>query len=183
LGYAAGGSIGPQNVALAAEIADGWLPVFFSPDKYDHIYKLHVEAGFARAGGGKSIANFDIAPTVAVVIDDDLELCYDQLRPHVALYIGGMGAKGKNFYNDLAKRYGYAAEADLIQALYLAGDKGAAIRSVPGALIDEVALVGPRARVKERLSRWMHSPVTTMNLTVFDIQTLRTIVELVHELA
>jgi luciferase-like monooxygenase len=105
------------------------------------------------------------------------------LRPQLALYIGGMGARGKNFYNDLAKRYGYGAEAEEIQDLYLAGNKGEAMMKVPGALIDEVALVGPRARVKERLARWINSPVTTMNLAVFDVPTLRTIVELVHELA
>lgn len=173
-------ALGPQNVALAAEIADGWLPVLFSPDQYDRTYKEHVEAGFARAGAaGKSLASFDIAPTVAVVIGDDLEACYNALRPNLALYIGGMGAKGKNFYNDLARRYGYAAEAEAIQDLYLAGKKGEAMMKVPGALIDEVALVGPKARVKERLARWTDSPITTMNLTVFDVDTLRTIVELV----
>jgi F420-dependent oxidoreductase-like protein len=176
-------AIGPQNVALAAEIADGWLPMLFSPDKYDAIYKAHVEAGFARAGGRKSLQNFDIAPTVAVVLDDDLEIGYNMLRPQLALYLGGMGAKGKNFYNDLAKRYGYEAEAEAIQDLYLSGHKGEAMMKVPSALIDEVALVGPKARVKERLARWMNSPVTTMNLTVFDVATLRTIVELVQELA
>lgn len=173
-------ALGPQNVALAAEIADGWLPMLFSPDQYDRTYKEHVEAGFARASAaGKSLANFDIAPTVAVVIGDDLESCYNALRPNLALYIGGMGAKGKNFYNDLARRYGYEAEAEAIQDLYLAGKKGEAMMKVPGALIDEVALVGPKARVKERLARWTDSPITTMNLTVFDVDTLRTIVELV----
>lgn len=176
-------AIGPQNVALTAEIADGWLPIFFSPDKYDETYKEHVEAGFAKAGSDKSVTNFDIAPTVSVVINDNLDVCYNMLRPMLALYIGGMGAKNKNFYNDLAKRYGYEAEAVEIQDLYLAGDKGAAMAKVPGALIDEVALVGPRARVKERLSRWINSPITTMNMTVFDVQTLRTMVELVAEVA
>lgn len=173
-------AIGPQNVELTAEIADGWLPIFFSPDKYDGTYKEHVEAGLAKAG--KQMANFDIAPTVSVVINDNLDICYNMLRPMLALYIGGMGAKGKNFYTDLAARYGYEAEAAEIQDLYLAGDKGAAMMKVPGALIDEVALVGPKARVKERLSRWINSPVTTMNMTVFDVDTLRTMVELMAEL-
>ena len=173
-------ALGPQNVALAAEIADGWLPVFYSPDKYAATYQEPLQAGFARAGAeGKGLASFDIAPTVAVVIGDDLEACYNALRPHLALYVGGMGAKGKNFYNDLARRYGYEAEAEAIQDLYLAGNKVEATRKVPGALIDEVALVGPKARVKDRLSRWIVSPVTTMNLGVFDIATLRTMVELV----
>jgi len=175
-------AIGPQNVELTAEIADGWLPIFFSPDKYDTIYKPHIDAGFAKAGNGKSIANFDIAPTVSVVINDNLDICYNMLRPLLALYIGGMGAKGKNFYHDLAARYGYEAEAAEIQDLYLAGDKGAAMMKVPGALIDEIALVGPKERVKERLSRWIHSPVTTMNITVFDVESLRTVVELMNDL-
>ncbi|KAA3663875.1 MAG: LLM class F420-dependent oxidoreductase [Chloroflexi bacterium] len=174
-------AIGPKNVQLTAEIADGWLPIFFSPDKYDSIYKPHIDAGFAKAGNGKSINNFDIAPTVSVVINDNLDICYNMLRPLLALYIGGMGAKGKNFYHDLAARYGYEAEAAEIQDLYLAGDKGAAMMKVPGALIDEIALVGPKERIKERLSRWTHSPVTTMNITVFDVESLRTMVELVGE--
>lgn len=172
-------AIGPKNVQLTAEIADGWLPIFFSPQKYDEIYKPHIEAGFAKADSGKSITDFDIAPTVSVVINDSLEICYNMLRPLLALYIGGMGAKGKNFYNDLACRYGYEAEAAEIQDLYLAGNKGEAMMKVPPGLIDEVALVGPRERVKERLSLWLDSPITTMNMTVFDVETLRTMVELV----
>ncbi len=176
-------AIGPKNVQLTAEIADGWLPIFFSPQKYDEIYKPHIEAGFAKTGNGKSIADFDIAPTVSVVINDNLDICYNMLRPMLALYIGGMGAKGKNFYNDLAGRYGYEAEAAEIQDLYLSGDKGAAMAKVPPGLIDDVALVGPRERIKERLSLWLDSPVTTMNMTVFDVETLRTMVELVAELS
>ncbi len=176
-------AIGPKNVQLTAEIADGWLPIFFSPQKYDEIYKPHIEAGFAKAGDDKSIDDFDIAPTVSVVINDNLDICYNMLRPLLALYIGGMGAKGKNFYNDLAGRYGYEAEAAEIQDLFLAGDKGAAMAKVPAGLIDEIALVGSRARVKERLALWLDSPVTTMNMTVFDVETLRTMVELVGELS
>lgn len=175
-------AIGPQNVQLTAEIADGWLPIFFSPDKYDAIYKEHVEAGFAKANSGKSIQDFDIAPTVSVVMNENVEIAYNMLRPMLALYIGGMGAKGKNFYNDLAARYGYEAEAAEIQDLYLSGKQGDAMMKVPGELVDEVALVGSRERIKERLSRWIDSPITTMNLTVFDVETLRTMVELVAEL-
>jgi F420-dependent oxidoreductase-like protein len=175
-------AIGPKNVELAAEIADGWLPIFFAPQKYNDIYRPHLETGFAKAGNGKSVADFDIAPTVSVVINDNLEICYNMLRPLLALYIGGMGAKGKNFYNDLAGRYGYEAAAAQIQELYLAGKQGEAMMAVPADLIDDVALVGPRARVKERLSLWLDSPVTTMNITVFDVETLRTMVELLSQL-
>ncbi len=172
-------AIGPKNVELAAEIADGWLPIFFSPRKYDKVYRPHIEAGLAKAG--KNAADFDIAPTVSVVIDDSLDVCYNALRPMLALYIGGMGAKNKNFYNDLAVRYGYEEAAAEIQSLYLEGRQFEAMSKVPTALIDEVALVGPRERVKERLSLWLNSPITTMNVTVFDVATLRTVVELLNE--
>lgn len=172
-------AIGPKNVEMAAEIADGWLPIFFAPERYDAVFKSQVEAGLARAG--KTMDGFDIAPTVSVVINDNLDICYNMLRPMLALYIGGMGARGRNFYNDLAARYGFEAEAAEIQDLYLSGDKGAAMARVPAELIDAVALVGPRERVRERLSIWRDSPVTTLNITVFDIETLRTVVELTAE--
>ncbi|RMG98591.1 MAG: LLM class F420-dependent oxidoreductase [Chloroflexi bacterium] len=174
-------SIGPKNVTLTAEIADGWLPIFFSPERYDEIYRPYIEAGFAKAGNGKSYDQFDIAPYVPVVINDNLEICYNALRPMLALYIGGMGAKGKNFYYDLACRYGYEAAATEIQDLYLAGDKGTAMMKVPGELIDEVALVGPKERIRERLARYAQCPITTLNISVFDVESLRTMVELMGE--
>lgn len=174
-------AIGPKNVELTAEIADGWLPIFFSPEKYDAVYRSQVETGFANAGGGKGYAQFDIAPTVSVAVTDNLEVGYNMMRPMLALYIGGMGAKGKNFYTDLAGRYGYEAEAAEIQDLYLSGRQGEAMMKVPAALIDEIALVGPKERIRERLSRYRNSPVTTMNITVFDVDSLRTMVELVNE--
>ena len=172
-------AIGPKNVELAAEIADGWLPIFFAPEQYDAVFRPHVDAGLARTG--KTLAQFDIAPTVSVVLNDNLEIAYNMLRPMLALYVGGMGARGKNFYYDLAVRYGFEAAAAEIQDLYLAGDKGAAMSRVPAELIDAVALVGPRARIRERLALWRNSPVTTLNLTVFDVATLRTMVELAAE--
>jgi F420-dependent oxidoreductase-like protein len=172
-------AIGPKNVELAAEIANGWLPIFFAPERYDAVFKAHVDAGLTKAG--KRLDGFDIAPTVSVVINDNLDIAYNMLRPMLALYVGGMGARGKNFYNDLAVRYGFEAAAAEIQDLYLSGDKGAAMARVPAELIDAVALVGPRERVRERLSIWRASPVTTLNVTVFDIETLRTVVELLAE--
>lgn len=172
-------AIGPKNVSLAAEIADGWLPIFFAPQKYRQVFEPHVQAGFERQGKGKRIEDFDIAPMVSVVIDDSLEACYNALRPMLALYIGGMGARNRNFYANLAGRYGYEAEAAKVQELYLSGRKGEAMMAIPGQLIDEVALVGPRARVKERLSLWLDSPITTLNLMMPDSDTLRTMVELV----
>lgn len=171
-------AIGPKNVQLTAEIADGWLPIFFSPRHYDAVYKDSIEAGFAAAGNGKSLKNFDIAPSVAVMMDDNLEVCWNALKPQLALYIGGMGARGKNFYYDLACRYGYEDAADTIQDLYLAGNKAEAVSAIPNELVDDVSLCGPKARIRERLSLWQNSPVTTLNMMVYDVDTLRTMVEL-----
>lgn len=172
-------AIGPKNVTLTAEIADGWLPIFFDPQNYANSYQEHVEAGFAKAGGDKSLANFDIAPTVSVVLDDDLETGFNQLKPMLALYIGGMGAKGKNFYFDLACRYGFEAAAHTIQDSYLAGNRGEAVMAVPNELVDAVALVGPRERIKDRLQLWQDSPITTLNIAAFDIEAVRLMAELV----
>jgi F420-dependent oxidoreductase-like protein len=170
-------AIGLKNVRLCAEIADGWLPIFFSPERYDSNYREHVEAGLAAAG--KDPANFDIAPTVSVVIGDDLSECYNQVRPQLALYIGGMGARGKNFYFDLAVRYGFEADAVRIQDLYLTGDRVGAIAAVPDAMIDEVALVGSKERIRDHLSKWKGSAVTTLNVATFDVEAVRWMAELV----
>jgi F420-dependent oxidoreductase-like protein len=185
-------AIGPKNVQLCAEIADGWLPIFFSPEHFDSEYRPQIEAGFAAANNihaanphgeaehkPKSLATFDIAPTVQVMMDDNVEVCWNALKPGLALYIGGMGAKGRNFYNDLAIRYGFEEAAAHIQELYLAGDKAGAVSAVPNELVDAVALCGPKARIKDRLSLWRESPVTTLNLGLYDVDTLRTMCELV----
>jgi len=172
-------SIGPKNVTLTAEIADGWLPIFFSPEAYESSYREQIEEGFKIAGNGKSVANFDIAPTVSVVMDEDVEVAWNSIKPMLALYIGGMGAKGKNFYFDLACRYGFEGAAVTIQDAYLAGDKGTAVVSVPNELVDQVALCGPKARIKDRLQLWRDSPITTLNITAFDVETVRTMAELV----
>jgi F420-dependent oxidoreductase-like protein len=156
-------AIGPKNIELAAEIADGWLPVFFSPRHYDSVFRPHIEAGLAKAGGSK---NFAIVPSVPIVMGDDVEFCRMLIKPFVALYIGGMGAKGANFYADLAGRYGYAEAAAQIQDLYLAGKKNDAIAVVPDELVDDIALCGPRERIAEQLALWKSVPVTTLNLTV-----------------
>jgi F420-dependent oxidoreductase-like protein len=164
-------AIGPKNVALAAEIADGWLPVFYSP--YRAIYKDALAAGFARAGGGKSLATFDVAPAVTVILGDDVGACLGFIKPFLALYIGGMGARGKNFYNDLACRYGFEAAAKEIQDLYLAGRKQEAAAAVPDELADEVSLVGPAARIRDRLAPWRECGVTTMICALRQPEALR----------
>ncbi len=172
-------AIGPKNVELAAEIADGWLPIFFSPEHYDSAYKDQIEAGFAKAGNGKSLDTFDIAVTVPVVVGDDVAACCAQIKPFLALYIGGMGARGKNFYFDLACRYGFEAAAIAVQDAYLTGRKGEAIAAVPDTLVDAVALCGPKERIAERLNLWRKSPVTTLNIAEPNPVNVRVMAELV----
>jgi len=172
-------SIGPKNVELTAEIADGWLPIFFSPAHYDKIYKPLVEAGFAKADNDKSMDDFDIAAAVTVIVGQDVDACRNMIKPMLALYIGGMGARGKNFYNDLAGRYGYEAAAAKIQDLYLEGKKDEAAAAVPDSLVDAVALCGPKERIKERLEIWRNSPLKTMNVTTFGVDAVRLMAELV----
>ncbi len=169
-------AIGPRNVALAAEIADGWIPVFFSPGR-SAIFREWLDAGFTARGGKP--AGFDIMPMVAVVTGPDVAACRAPVKATLALYVGGMGARGRNFYNDLARRYGYEAAAKTIQELYLSGRKAEAEAAVPDALVDEVALGGPRERIKERLAEWTASPVTTMMVAARDAGTLRMMAELV----
>ncbi len=171
-------AVGPKNVALAAEIAEGWLPVFFSPQRMS-VFRPSLEAGFAAAGGGKSLRSFDVAPTVPVVVGDDVALCRDVVKPRLALYVGGMGARGKNFYNELVCRYGYEAAAARIQDLYLSGKKDEAAAAVPDALVDEVALCGPRERIRERLGAWQDAGVTTLICGVGQPEAVRTMAELV----
>lgn len=172
-------AIGPRNVALAAEIADGWLPIFFSPYRAREVFGASLEAGFAAAGGGKGPADFDIAPTVTVLVGDDPEQLADLVRPMVALYVGGMGARGRNFYNDLACRYGFEAAAKEIQDLYLDGHKREAAAAVPFELVDEIALLGPRERIRDRLEPWREAGVTTMILGAPQPEALEVMAELV----
>ena len=154
-------AIGPRNVELTAQIADGWLPIFYSPERED-LFNEHLDAGLAAAG--RDAGDLEIAASVMVAAGDDVNACRDLLRPFFALYIGGMGARGRNFYNDLAARYGFGAEAARIQDLYLDGKKGEAAAEVPDALVDEMALVGPLDRIVDRLAAWKESRVGTMIL-------------------
>jgi F420-dependent oxidoreductase-like protein len=162
-------AIGPKNVALAAEVADGWLPIFYSPER-ESILTEHVDAGLATSG--RHADELDVAVTVMVAMGDDVEACRDQLRPFFALYIGGMGARGKNFYTELASRYGFEDEALHIQDLYLDGKKDEAAAAVPDALVDEMALVGPRAAIVDRLEAWKASRVSTLILGTFQPEVL-----------
>jgi len=172
-------SIGPKNVQLTAEIADGWLPVFYSPERAGAVFGSMIAAGFAAADDPDKADRFDIAPSVAALISDDVEAARNSVRPGLALYIGGMGSKGRNFYNDLACRYGFEQAAAEIQDHYLAGKPFAAANAIPDALIDEVSLVGTKDMVRDRLSAWRESGVTTLNISTADVTTLRTLAELV----
>ena len=172
-------SIGTKNVELTAEIADGWLPIFFSPTKSQAVWGDALASGFAKAGGGKSLADLDVAATVSVLVGDDVHALRDKAKPMVALYVGGMGAKGKNFYNDLACRYGYEAVAAEIQDLYLSGKKAEATALVPDELVDDISLIGPRERIADRLEAWKESPVSTLVVTAAQPEALRLMAELV----
>jgi F420-dependent oxidoreductase-like protein len=150
--YAA--TITPGGVAAAAEVADGFFPIWMDPDNYQ-VFAEPIEKGFKAAGGGKSLAQFDIAPFVTVIMGDDVKQCMMPIRGNMALYIGGMGAKGKNFYNDYATRLGFGGAAEKIQDLFLAGRKDEAMAAVPEELIDACHLVGPAARIRDRAQRWI----------------------------
>jgi F420-dependent oxidoreductase-like protein len=152
-------AIGPKNTQLVGEIADGWLPIFFSPEHVDEARKL-LEEGAARAG--RSLDGFDVAPSVQVAIDDDIERARDVMRPFVALYVGGMGSRERNFYNALVRRYGFEEAANEIQDLYLDGKKDEAAAAIPSELIDTVTLAGPRDHIRERLTVYGDAGVGTL---------------------
>jgi F420-dependent oxidoreductase-like protein len=152
-------AIGPRNTALAGEIADGWLPTFFSPEHVG-IFRERLVEGAGRAG--RSLDGFDIAPQVSVHISDDLEAARNFMRPALALYVGGMGSRKQNFYNALVREYGFEQAAAEIQDLYLDGKREQAMAAVPDALIDLVSLVGPREMVAERIAAYRDAGVGTL---------------------
>ncbi len=155
-------AIGPKNTALAGEIADGWIPTLFSPEHVSELRPL-LQEGADRAG--RSLEGFDIAPTVNVFVTDEIQAARDAMRPFVALYVGGMGSRKQNFYNNLVCRYGFEAEAKTIQDLYLEGKREQAMAAIPDALIDTVSLCGPKDIVRERLSVYRDAGVGTLGIT------------------
>ncbi|GAA3218309.1 LLM class F420-dependent oxidoreductase [Pseudonocardia petroleophila] len=152
---------GPKNVALAAEIADGWQPLFYAP-RHDAFYRDRLAEGFARPGARRTAEDFEVVCMVQVVVDDDVSAAADRVRPMLALYIGGMGAKGANFHYDVFARMGFEAECARIQESYLAGRKDEAAAAVPLDMVEQVALVGPRSKIAEELDVWRSSLITTM---------------------
>ena len=176
------GSLGPKNVEMTAAIAEGWLPIFFSPRAFEDVFAEPLARGFETAGNGKGPGDgFDIAPIVSVEVDDDVDAARLRVKRRIALYIGGMGHAKKNFSNQLIRRFGFDAEADEIQRLFLAGQREEAVHAVPDELIDEIALCGPRERIRELLGAWRRSPVTTIICDSDDPNALRVMAELVAE--
>jgi len=171
-------AISPRGLECAGEVADGVFPVWMNPDRAD-LVEGPVEAGLAKAEGGKNRGDFDLAPFVTVILGDDVEACRGPVKAMLALYIGGMGARGKNFYNDYAKRLGYEEAAVKIQDLYLDGKRAEAMAAVPDALVDETALVGPRERIADRIGAWKASTVDSMLLGAGQPEALRAVAELV----
>ncbi|KWX01324.1 luciferase [Carbonactinospora thermoautotrophica] len=173
-------AVGPKNLELAGEIADGWLAIFFSPEHAKDSVE-HVRIGREKAG--KELAGFDIVPTVPVVVGDDLEACAAPVRAYSALYIGGMGSREKNFYNQLACRMGYAEAAKRVQDLYLAKQHRDAAAAVPFEFVDKTALIGPKERITERLHAYAEAGVTTLSVATYAptlqerLHTLRVVAE------
>ena len=158
------GAEGPKNVALAAEIADGWLPLWFSP-KSDAFYRDALAEGFSRPGARHDASSFEIAGTCTLIEHDDVETAASFMKPTLALYIGGMGAKDANFHHDVFVRMGWGEACEEIQELYLAGRRADAVAAVPTALVEDVALVGPVDKIVEEIERkWRPTCYTTMNL-------------------
>ncbi len=155
-------ALGPKNVELAAEIAEGWQPIFYMPERAKDVWGDALEAGYAKRDA--ALPPLDIYAGPALAIGDNVEGMREFIKPHIALYIGGMGAKGKNFYHNVATKYGYGAEADRIQELYLAGDKDGAAKVVPDELVRDISLIGSREFVKERVAAFREAGVTVLNV-------------------
>ena len=168
---------GPKNVALAGELCDGWLALFYSP-YHDDFYRDALAEGFARDGARRSFEDFEVCATVPVVLDDDVERAADALRPMYALYFGGMGARNRNFHADVPRRMGYEADVEKIQDAYLGGRKDEAAALVPTELVEKLALIGPPDKVRHDAEAWRDSLVTTL-LVSGDATTLRRVAEIV----
>lgn len=169
-------AIGPKGIALSAEIADGLIPTWFNPERFD-VLEAHLKTGFQRAAG-KTLDDFELVAPAIAVMGSDVAACRDVVKRHLALYVGGMGARSRNFYNNYVGRLGYEEAARRIQDLYLSGRKDEAAEAVPDRLVDDVALVGPRERIRDRLQAWNASPVGTMLVATTQRDTVRALAEL-----
>ena len=173
-------SFTPGGLRAAAEVADGVIPVWMNPDRFD-LLEQDLNKGFAKTGGSRSLDNFDVCPFVFAAVGDDLDKCRLPIKQMLALYIGGMGARNKNFYNDYAKRLGYEEAAVNIQNLYLGGKQAEAVMAVPDQLVDDLNLVGPPERIRERLQAWKKAAsarqVDTMIVNCADSTTMRVLAQ------
>ena len=173
------GSMAPKSQEMSAEIADGLLMTCMHPERFD-VIEPNLRAGFAKAGGGKGLKTFDVAPAVACIIGADLDACRLPLKMSLALYIGGMGAKDKNFYNEYIRRVGFEAEAVRIQSLFLEGKRDEAVAAVPDALVDTLHLVGTPDRIRDRFAAWRSLPIGTLMVGTQQIEAVRLLAELLH---
>jgi F420-dependent oxidoreductase-like protein len=171
------GAEGPKNIALCAELCDGWLAMLFSPE-HEYIYRDALSEGFARPGARRGFDDFEVVATVPLIVSDDIDAAADALRPFYALYLGGMGAKGKNFHANVAIRMGYADAVTEIQDLYLDGKKDDAAAKVPREFIEQVSLIGSKDKIRADLDRWRETMVTTLLVSGEGAQ-LRDVAELV----
>jgi F420-dependent oxidoreductase-like protein len=173
------GAEGPKNVALAAEIADGWNVIFFSPKMTD-FYAAALAEGFARPGARHTAGTFDVVGgPMRIIVDEDIERAADLMRPTLALYVGGMGARGVNYHHEVFVRMGYEAEAKIIQDRYLAGDRAGAIAAVPTRMVEDVALIGPWAKIADEIPLWQDTVLTTFSISS-DLRHLAKLAELVR---
>ncbi|MDP3938927.1 MAG: LLM class F420-dependent oxidoreductase [Deltaproteobacteria bacterium] len=177
------GAEGPKNIEQTAEIADGWLAMLLSPLHFDRVYRSKLDAGFAKAGGGKSIREFGIYVMQPIIPGADLDACRDQVRPYLALYIGGMGAKGQNFHKNAIDRYGYEEVTEKIQDLYLTGKKQEAAAAIPADLIDQLAFVGPKEHMRDQIASWKALDIDFTMLVGFDARLADQQLGLVRDLA
>lgn len=170
-------AMGPKMLSLSAEVSDGVVPGMFSPEKWPAMEKP-LREGFAKAGGGKGFDSFDLAPAVPISFGDDAQECRDKLKPYYAHYIGGMGAREVNFHNANVRRLGFDDMADRIQKLFLDGKREEAVAAVDDSFVDEVALCGPRDRIRERLTRYTDLPLGTFQVRFPTMETIRLMAEL-----
>ncbi len=173
------GSMAPKSQEMSAEMADGLLMTCMHPERFD-VIAPNLRAGFAKAGDGKSLKTFDVAPAVACIVGQDLDACRLPLKMSLALYIGGMGAKDKNFYNEYIRRVGFEAEAVRIQSLFLDGKRDEAVAAVPDALVDALHLIGTPDRIRDRFAAWKSLPIGTLMVGAHQIEAVRLLAELVH---
>jgi len=172
------GSEGPKNIALTAEVADGWLPIYYAPRVGD-MYKSWLAEGFARPGARQSAATFEIATNCQVVVTDDIDGTLDAMKPMLGFYIGGMGAKDMNFHKNVFARMGYEKEADEIQRLFFEGKRDEAIAAVPRQAVSDITLVGPTAKIRDDLPMWKEAGVTTLVIGARSLDEMRQVAEVV----